>query len=210
MYLTAVYNDMVATAKDAIDSYLVNKASRRRWARQMRSVAILFAAIDGLVPLIVASKGLAAWTASIEFSQFGYIPLALAGAGIGLEKYSGYSSAWIHYQTTATLLQRLLRDFCLDWAVLDVYYEGQTPQPEPLPRRIRPLISRLRGKLDKGTSDWGPEYRSALAEMEKSVGEQLDANCTGRIGLTVTTAPNVADDGITVLRDLSIGRRRHG
>ncbi len=201
VYLAAVYTHTVETAKDAIAWYLINKVPQKRWARTTRFVAILFTAVGGLIPLIAASRVLATWTASIELSQFGYVSLALAGACIGLDKYFGYSSAWIRYLTTATLLQRLLHEFCLDWAALDVCREGQAPQFEPMLRRVQTFITRIRSEMEKETADWAAEYRSNLAEMEKSVREQLDANRPGSIGLTVNNVSKVVDGGVTVLLD---------
>jgi hypothetical protein len=212
-YLTAVYNHTVETAKDAIGWYLINKVPQKRWARTIRLAAIFFTTIGGLIPLIAASKVLTMWTVSttnsngaagtigIEFSQFGYVALALAGACILLDKYFGFSSAWIRYLTTATMLQRLLHEFCLDWAALDVCREGQAPQFESLLRRAQTFITRVRTEVEKETADWAAEYRTNLAEMEKSVREQLDANRPGSIALTVANVSKATEGGVTVLLD---------
>jgi hypothetical protein len=179
--------------------YLVNKVPQKWWARKIRLAVIVFTTIGGLIPLIAASKVLARWTDGIEFSQFGYISLALAGACIGLDRYFGFSSAWIRYLTTATMLQRLLHEFCLDWAILDTCHEGGAPeQIEPMLRRIQIFVTRVRSELEKETADWAAEYRSNLAEMEKSMREQLEASRPGSVSVTVTNVSKAGPEGVTV------------
>jgi hypothetical protein len=201
-YLRAVHDHAVATTKETIDWYLINKRPQKWWARKIRLFAIFFTAVGGLIPLIAASRVLDTWSAGIEFSQFGYVSLALAGACIGLDKYFGYSSAWIRYQTTAMTLKRLLNEFCLDWAILDVCHNGQAPvRIEPMLRRIQTFSVRAIGEVEKETANWAAEYHSTLAEMEKSVREQLDASRPGSIGLTVTNVSKGVGGRMTVLLD---------
>ena len=112
-YVRAVYEYAVAWANEAIDWYLVKKGPKKWWAVGTRVGVILLTATGTLIPLVMATGTLPKWD-GVQFAQFGFICLALAGACVGLDKFSGFSSAWMRYLTTATTLQRLLQEFYLD------------------------------------------------------------------------------------------------
>jgi hypothetical protein len=199
-YVGEIYQHAVREANSTIDWYLVSKKPKKTWAQATRLGAILFTAIGGLVPLIVATKVLPKF-GETDVTQFGYIALALAAACVGLDKFFGFSSAWIRYLTTAMTLQKVLQEFQLDWAVICASENGQSPPAlEARLKRIQTFLLRVHSELERETADWAAEYRSNLAEMEKSARQQLEANRPGSINLTV---PNVAQatGGVVVLLD---------
>jgi len=198
-YVMAIYGDAVAKACEAIDWYLVKKRPQKMWAQWLRLAAILFTVVGGLIPLISGSTTLGQGEA--VFSRLGYVALALAGACIALDKFFGFSSAWIRYLTTATTLQRTVAKFQLDWAILCVSVEVSSPtRKETMLRRILAFVRQVRSTVEKETAEWASEYRRNLAEMEKSTQEQLETSRPGTINVTI---PNVekAVGGVTVLLD---------
>lgn len=199
-YVIAIYHYAAAKACEAIDWYLVNKGPQKKWARRLRLAAILLTVVGGLIPLVSASMILPGEN-KVMFSQYGYVALALAGACIALDKFFGYSSAWIRYLTTATALQKTVAEFQMDWAILCVSQEASLPtRNETMLRRVLALVRQVRSAVEKETGEWAAEYRRNLAEMEKATQEQLETSRPGTIGLTIPDADKAAD-GVTVLLD---------
>ena len=200
--LNDVYDYAQKTAQVAGSWYMTSKNRKQGAAKALRFAAIILTALGGIVPFLVAGKYFG--QNSTDLSQAGYIALALAATCIAVDKFFGYSSGWIRYITTGMVLQRIMAEFQMDWAVLQsgLPNAGEVPQTqrELLLRRVQAFVLRIRDEIEKETAEWAVEYRGNLAELEKSARDQLTAWKPGVINLTI---PNAAlfKDGVTVSLD---------
>ena len=88
--LNALYRYAEAMADESIRWYWKAKRSNALWSRLLRVVAIGFAALGGLAPII---SSLDWFTQSSHLvGQLGYISLGLAAACVGFDKFFGFSS----------------------------------------------------------------------------------------------------------------------
>lgn len=209
-YITDIYSYANAKATEAIGWYLSKKSGKQLAAAWLRFLAIAFTTLGGLIPLMVASRildsapaGQAGGATAIDFAQFGYISLALAGACVFLDRFFGYSTGWIRYVTSALKLQKLREEFNVDWAVLCSSHQSSPPsvtEREAMLRRVQSFLLAIMSEVESETAAWAVEYRNSIAELDKSARQQLEASKPGVINLTVKNA-NAFAGGVTVVLD---------
>lgn len=207
-YVADIYLYAANKAEEAINWYFVKKASKQQMAQCLRFSAIIFTTVGGLVPLIIASHIIPPSTGTatqpaIEYGQFGYIALALAGACVFLDKFFGFSSGWIRYITSALKLQRIREEFNVDWALLNSSKQLSPPnaaEREAMLKRVQAFLQSVLSEVESETAAWAAEYRSNLSELDKNARQQIEANKPGVINLTVKNAAAFTS-GVTVLLD---------
>jgi hypothetical protein len=199
--IEALYVRAEKHARGTIDWYIAAKRSKAR-AGGLRYVAIALTTLGGLVP-VVQSMGFEHVKSFPGFSQLGYLCFALAGALIAFDRFSGLSSGWIRYITSALTLQRMLRDFQLTWAQEMLSLGGKTPEAEQIPRLVgllRQFGAQVDAEVERETQTWAAEFQSSLADLEKMARAQVEAGRSGSIEVRTT---NLADatDGVTITVD---------
>src|ERR1043166_2320488 len=204
-FVSDIYDYANGKAQEAITWYLDKKWSKQRMAQSLRLAAIILTTVGGIIPLIIASRVVATLgaTTSVESGQFGYVALALAGACVFLDKFFGYSSGWMRYITTAMKLQRMVEEFNVDWAILSASVKGNVAditERETMLRRAQAFLQSVLAEVESETAAWAAEYRSNLAELEKSAKQQLEASRPGVINLKITNAGKFSN-GVTVFLD---------
>jgi len=204
-FVVEIYDYANGKALEAIAWYLDKKWSKQRMAQGLRFSAIMLTTIGGIIPLIIASRIMATLgaTTTVEWGQFGYVALALAGACVFLDKFFGYSSGWMRYITTAMKLQRMVEEFNVDWAILCASMRGNiadTIEREAMLRRVQTFLQSVLAEVESETAAWAAEYRSNLAELEKSAKQQLEASRPGVINLKVSNVGK-AKNGVVVFLD---------
>jgi SMODS and SLOG-associating 2TM effector domain 2 len=111
--LSKVFAQAVAVSKNAENWYDGKYRSKRQWGRRLRMTAIVLGIVGGVLPIvteITSSSGkptiAPGWTA---------VALVLAaGCGI-LDRYLGFSSAWMRFIVAMQRLERQRRDFEYAW-----------------------------------------------------------------------------------------------
>src|SRR5690606_33827087 len=103
--------------------------------------------------------------------QLGYLFLALAAACVGVDRFFGFSRGWMRYITAALVLERLLSEFRLEWAMMRAKFGGRSPSPEQVQlmlQSIKEFLLRVDGEVEKETQEWIAEFQSSLAEIERT------------------------------------------
>lgn len=199
--LEALYLRAEKHARGTIDWYIVAKGRKAR-AGGLRYVAIALTTLGGLVP-VVQAMGLDYLKSCPAFGQLGYLCFALAGALIAFDRFSGLSSGWIRYITSALALQKMLREFQLMWAQEMLALGDKAPGPEQIPRLVgllRQFGTQVDAEVERETQTWAAEFQSSLADLEKMARAQAEAGRPGTIEVRTT---NLADatDGVTITVD---------
>jgi hypothetical protein len=206
--LRTLFEDADSKARQAIDWYLRDKRPKSRWSRSLRGVAIVLTTGGGLTPLL-AGSGLLQGTSvassiPIPLSQLGYVLLALAAATVLVDRYFGFSSAWMRYMTAAMRLKAARTSFQYEWTVMEARLRGGNPtvdQTEAMLLKINDFVRLLHAEIENETREWIVEFRSGLSELEKAARTQQEQLKPGAIDLTVPNAIQVAPAGFDVYVD---------
>jgi hypothetical protein len=100
-------------------------------------------------------------------------------------------------------LQRALGVFRFDWVMLTAKLAGRPPtldQVQLLVQRIKEFVVLVDSTVEQETQEWVAEFRSNLAEIERTAKAEFEASRPGAIDVTVTNGMDAAD-GFTVFLD---------
>lgn len=172
--------DVEKNVIDASDWYMAKRKLPSTGARWSRVLAILFVTLGGLAPLITSTFNLSIktpLTGTMTGTGVGYLFLALAAASIALDRYAGFTSAWMRRVTTAQAIKRLLVDFRVQWPALLAEIEGKAgnvtaADVKPLFDRVAKLAGDSEDLITEETRLWKVEFESAFAQLEKATQSQ--------------------------------------
>jgi len=198
--INELYEYAEASANASIEWYGKQKNNLARMSQRLRSLAILLTTLGGLMPIVSA---LGVSTVNVNIGQLGYLFLGLAAACVGYDRFFGYSSGWMRYITTKMLLEKSLAEFRLDWAMMVAKLGDHTPTPDQVQlmiQRLKEFLIAVNGHVEKETQTWISEFKTNIAELEKSAKTQAEASQPGAIEITVTNGMET-EDGFTVALD---------
>ena len=127
--LNSVYLYSTKLASDAIDWYIYAKKKKKKGARIIRVLSIILAALAAILPtlseLFQQKDGTplirAGWTT---------VALGVAGALLLLDRFFGFSSAWIRYIVAELQIKQLNEEFQMDWETERAGWQGNSPTRE--------------------------------------------------------------------------------
>jgi len=181
-------------ATTSVEWYLGRKGGKRLGARIARLSAILFVLAAGLVPLfgqIWSTNGKPdinpLWSA---------IALVLAAGAVGIDRFFGFSAAYIRYLTAGMKLQRVVQDFNLEWQMRRAALTGADPTPAQVQDALdgcRKFLSSVDEVIQAETEGWVQEFTTALAEIDKSTRAQSETARGGAIDLVIVNGDKCQD-----------------
>lgn len=170
-----------AEALKAMGWYLTAKRSKARMSQAIRMAAIVATALAGLLPIVItlwpALGGGSNAGSTVNTGLWSSLLVGLAAALLGADRAFGFSTGWIRYILTASVIRKSLEEFRLDWALL-VAKAGAAPTPaqiEELLHRARDFRLAIEGHVIQETKDWATEFQNSLAQLEKDAKAQLEA-----------------------------------
>jgi hypothetical protein len=171
-----IYEWVVAHAAQNADWYNKRRGKMKNGAQVIRAAAIGGGAIGGLCPLLASAigKNLAVGCVTIDFSTWGYVFIAFAGAVLTTDKYYGFSKAWMRYAKTQLELQTALSDFYLEWAGIECSNVELCKRIETL----KLFAQKVEALIHKETDMWSVEFNNSIAALEsllKSGGDKTPA-----------------------------------
>jgi hypothetical protein len=140
--LEAVYRWVEEEAVRAVEWYLREKRWKAVCSRALRILAVVGATAGAALPFIVRSG-------SLGF-EWGYFSLAVAAGAVAMDRFFGFSSAWMRYMTAELAIQARLQELRFTRASL------------LMARGSRPL-----------TADTAADYLASLAESAATIAEEL-------------------------------------
>ena len=189
-------------AGDAAAWYWWSKKPKAMRSRGLRLAAILLTTFGGLAPLINAVGWLQP-PLNLYVGQAGYVLLGLAAACVGLDRFFGYSSGWMRYVSTAQDITKTVSEFRMDWAMMLAKIGNGPPateQVQQMIQRIKEFVVAMDHHVEKETQTWIAEFKTSLADIEKNIKAQAEAERPGAIEITVTNGMDT-DGGFTVMLD---------
>jgi hypothetical protein len=204
--LAAVFMHASKTAESAIGWYLKAKRPKKANARAVRGGSILLATLAGIVPMLAQMPG------SLIAPIWGSVALALAAAFVLLDRFFGFSTAWMRYITTELHLRQMLDEFQLDWETERAGWKGGAPTDEQIQRalaRCRGFVSQVDGLVRDEANVWVAEFQESLKQLDETLKAKATATAEAAISLTVTNGDK-SSDGWQVTVDNGVVRAGRG
>jgi hypothetical protein len=161
----------------AISWYYKKKGHKARFSRFFRYGAILCTSFAGLLPVITGTwPGLLNGLVDANNDKL-LVSLAVGVAAtlIALDRFAGYSTAWIRYIRAGADINRLLHEYRFNWVKLTAEAgPDPTTQASNLLTLTRDFVAAIQQIVIQETQAWATEFESSLADMEKSAKEQSE------------------------------------
>ena len=133
------------------------------------------------MPALVSLElfGLGQGTADIQYT---YIFLGLAAGCVGVDKFFGFSTAWMRMVTTAMAMQKDLAEFEMEWARLNSQVAGNPSdtQIQNLLDALQDFLLTVHARLQEETKAWVDEFETNLSRLQKDIESQLAAGKKAR------------------------------
>lgn len=182
--LRIVHDYVIAETEKQIGWYDNKKASKAKMSRTLRLCAIILTIIAGLIPALI-SIGAFGGLDPRGYIQLTYLFLGLAAGCMGLDKYFGFSTAWMRKITTQMALERALTEFRVDWVRSIAELGGQRPdatQIQGLLSLAGDLLDSVHDRLEEETAAWVAEFETNLTKLQRDAETQLRAAKSTRAG----------------------------
>lgn len=183
-YLLSIKN-----AEAQIAYYQAGKRSKRTWSKAIRFASILLFGLAGIFPLL---RSFTFYTYEVKISDWGYVSIALAGTLLLLDKFFGFSSAWMRYITTEMDIQKLKKDFEAKWKVENIKIPDRenlsADQAVALLQMTRDFVSQIDELVKQETLSWATEFQSNVSELQKMTNSKLETMKPGSIRVVIKEA----------------------
>jgi hypothetical protein len=179
---------VVRRAKDAIAYYQYAKRPKKRRAIYLRIAALLFAGAAGLLPIFsqIMSDSQNA-TFQIE-PAWASVFLALAAGAVALDRFLGYSSAWMRFMGSELKARRVTDEFELDWETVRAGWPAEGPsaaEAQQLIQRAKTFMVAVSEIVREETEQWISEFRETIKQLDDSARAAAAAEQRGAINVTV-------------------------
>jgi hypothetical protein len=165
--LSAVYRHAVDYARESESWYAKERVPKRYWGQGLRAAAIVLGAIAAVLPVLSelsTSEGVPnippAWST---------VALAAAAALVGLDRYFGFSSAWMRFMVTGQRIASLRHRFEFHWQEARSS-SGEPPSGDELAVLLglaQGLEAEVDDAIEKETGAWVAEFNSALEQIDR-------------------------------------------
>ena len=188
--LQKVADYVAGEAEKSIAWYLHKKTGKRLRAQGFRFAAIIATALAGLIPLFaeIYNTPKPAWAS---------VALVVAAACVGLDRFFGYSTAWMRFLTTEMQIRHALHGFLLDWEIQRAAWEGKDdPGPQEAEaglRRCKDFLAQVNELLKAEMDSWVTEFSAALTDIDKAAKAQAEIMRTGAANVTVANGEQCTD-----------------
>ena len=184
--LHKIYLWTIQNAESQIEWYEKKKNPLKLASKLIRFLSILLAGIGALCPLIDATKVFG----NLILSQWGYVFLALAAGIAGFDYYFGYSSGWMRKIVTQISLERVLKEFQYDWAILQANAVKSSSDFNPLAflNLAKDFTSRIENLVKDETDAWVAEFQTNITQLEKVLKTETEVRKQGSIKISVKNA----------------------
>jgi conflict system pore-forming effector with SLATT domain len=193
--LETLFEYITKEAESAINWYLRQKRSKQNRARLLRFCSIIAGTIAGLIPIlgqIFAKNG-----QPIIQPAWASVALGITAALVLLDRFFGYSSAWMRYIATELNIRQLTQELQLDWEADKATWLGSEPTPDQLRStlaRFKAFVTQVNTIVRQETDAWIQEFQSTLKQIDEAAKAKVAVSELGAVNITVTNG-DACDDG---------------
>ncbi len=192
--LEKVFKCVSGEAQQAISWYLDKKNSKRIWARILRLTAILATTAAGLIPLL---SQISISNRTLQISPaWASVALVVAVALVGLDKFFGYSSAWIRFLTSEMKIRNTLQTFQIDWEIQKATLKGAPPsddQVQDMLVRCKTFLVQVNVILENEMTAWKQEFQAALKQIDDAAKAQAEVIKLGGANIVINNGDKCKD-----------------
>jgi hypothetical protein len=164
--LEAVYHWVEDEAIRAAAWYIHEKKWKARWSRALRILAILLATAGAAIPFVAANDD------SIGF-EWGYVFLACAAGAVAMDRFFGFSSAWMRYMTAELAIQQKLQQLQFAWTSMLITRGNRLPSAHEVAAELEKLAgaaAAIGEEIRLETLAWAEEFQSNIGELRSLAG----------------------------------------
>ncbi len=160
-----VYQRSEKHALDAIEWYLLSKRQKKFWVQGLRLGTIGLTALAGLLPIIseiFQSTLSPAWAS---------VALGSAGVVLAVDKFCGYSSAWMRFIAAEHQIRQSLHEFQMDYELEQAGWDNTQPsveQTQVVLSRCKAFLFQVDAIIRQETDQWLAEFQDALKQIDSS------------------------------------------
>ena len=167
--LSRVFEHAVRLAANAERWYAQKRRPKRQWGRVLRVGAIVLGAVAAVLPILAeisADDGRPSiapgWAA---------VALACAAALVALDRYLGFSTAWMRFMKAEMQITRLRHGFEYAWQ--DALVKAATPPSDDEATKLLALAREFALAVDDAMADeiaaWTSEFTTSLERADESL-----------------------------------------
>lgn len=148
-------------ALNAINWYLLSKKEKKTYAQWLRLSTIILTAMAGLLPVISEISELPPILSSVA--------LGLAALSLAIDKFFGFSSAWMRYIAAEHQIRQCLHEFQMDYDLEQAGWDNAQPtieQTQKILGRCKAFLYQVDAIIRNETDQWLAEFQDALKQIE--------------------------------------------
>ncbi len=188
--IEAKVNEVVKMVEGKVAYYNYAKGKQKYWSKRIRLFSIILIGLGGICPLV----GKVSFGESIvDFSNYGYISIALAGTLLFLDKFFGFSSAWIRFMTTSMEIESQTSVFRQKMEIeLFKLKSGMAPDTPDKQLELLLMVKDFTLQIDElvkqETQNWAVEFQSNIAELMKMASSKMESMNPGCVKVTIKSS----------------------
>ena len=172
-----VYQRAEKHALEAIDWYLLSKRQKKFWAQGLRLGTIGLTALAGLLPIIseISQSTLSPAWASVA--------LGSAGVVLAVDKFCGYSTAWMRFIAAEHQIRQSLHEFQMDYELEQAGWDNAQPsveQTQKILSRCKAFLFQVDAIIRQETDQWLAEFQDALKQIDNGAKTKSAAQDTNK------------------------------
>jgi hypothetical protein len=193
--LETLFERITNEAEAAINWYLRAKRPKQRWAMFLRVGSIAFGTIAGIIPILAQISVNKDGTARIQ-PAWASVALGIAAALVLLDRFFGFSSAWMRYIGTELNIRQLNQEFQLEWESDKATWLGAEPTSDQLRStlgRFKAFVTQVNTIVRQETDAWIQEFQSTLKQIDEAAQAKAAVSELAAINITVTNGDACQD-----------------
>lgn len=201
--LQVLASHAIERADEATEWYLRAKKGKRIAARLLRFGAIVLTAAAGILPIIQQIFAHPPETPAMS-PAWASVLVAIAVLLIAIDKFFGFSTAWLRYVTADLQIKQARETFEMDWQIALSSHDGQPPTEEQVRAAlglIKTFVDQINALVVAETAKWVAEFQEALRQAEEVSRATPTTMPTGSMAITVENGDQTTAPGWSLILD---------
>jgi SMODS and SLOG-associating 2TM effector domain 2 len=193
--LGKLFDCVVKEANDSIQWYTQRRKPKQLGGQILRVGAIVFAAIAGLVPVVGEIFQDGNGRPGIP-PGWATVALGIAGLLVLLDRFWGFTSAWVRFMLSQQELGEALSKFEFEWEQDKISWEGQEPtvkQASAMIANCKAFMLQIHAIVRRETNMWAAEFQSVVAMVDQNAKIAAQVKEPGAIMVQVTNGDQCQD-----------------
>jgi len=197
--IRALTDYAIAIGQNSKGYYTRNSAYKRAWAKALRLIAILATAVAGLLPIIsqIASK----YYRNPLDPAWATIAISVGITAIGLDRFFGFSSAWMRFVTTEIKIEGKIGQFRMNIENEKFSWAGEPPSFDKAKTTLNIIavfINDLSDTVKDETNSWMLEFQNVIQKLNEDANVKVESSKLGGLSIAIENGDKFPD-GITIL-----------